>query len=406
MTSTAPSLRLILDTAEAAGPPRTGGLRFWTGREEVILRGAYPTGGVPACLGRLPGRSAASIYRHAALLGLRSTSAPASGRPRRTHEASDHIDALIRRTLQGKPASGELKKLARDIRRSRQWIRKRAIKLGCAVPRFKPAPWAAAETEIVEENAHLGTATLRARLLKAGFARTETAIAVQRKRLGASTADPDHYTATGLAALFGVDCQTVRRWIERGWLRASRRGTARVAEQGGDQWWIHRGMVRAFVVHNVAAVDFRKVDKTWLVDVLAAAPAAAGLPGTGPDVLFIPPVTVDARERRATCEGRSVRLTPSEVATIQVLFAAGGRHMTPAEIRAATRPDDDGPGGASNVVPVVISKLRAKLRGIGAPALIDSDGRGAGSRGYAIRSHPGRTFTDITPRPGARPAAA
>jgi hypothetical protein len=42
-----------------------------------------------------------------------------------------------------------------------------------------------------------------------------------------------------------------------------------VAANGGDEYWIHRHDVRAFVVANVAAVDLRKVEKFWFVEMLA-----------------------------------------------------------------------------------------------------------------------------------------
>jgi hypothetical protein len=33
-------------------------------------------------------------------------------------------------------------------------------------------------------------------------------------------------------------------------------------------WWVRRRDVKAFVADNVAQIDFRKVDKVWLVDLL------------------------------------------------------------------------------------------------------------------------------------------
>ncbi|MFC0243657.1 hypothetical protein [Rhodopseudomonas telluris] len=50
----------------------------------------------------------------------------------------------------------------------------------------------------------------------------------------------------------------------------------RTAAQGGDEWSIHRRAVRAFVIDNIASVDFRKLDKFWLVELLTSAgPVAA-----------------------------------------------------------------------------------------------------------------------------------
>ena len=116
------------------------------------------------------------------------------------------------------------------------------------------------------------------RHLKAkGYSRTETAVIVKLKRLHiprGRNAALDHYTAQGLAKLFAVDSHVVGAWIKKGWLKAKRRGTDRVAAQGGDEWWIHRRNVRAFVIDNVAAIDIRKVEKFWFVELLAGGAAS------------------------------------------------------------------------------------------------------------------------------------
>jgi hypothetical protein len=70
------------------------------------------------------------------------------------------------------------------------------------------------------------------------------------------------------AECFGVDAKTVTRWISLGLLRADRRGTERVAEQGGDMWFIREKYLRRFVLENLNQVDLRKVDKYWFVDLI------------------------------------------------------------------------------------------------------------------------------------------
>jgi hypothetical protein len=259
------SITWLLENADTVGEPREGPRKFWTGRETMILRNAYPEGGIQACLAKLPGRSPSAIYQYALRLKLRSPRGGPHALPAKTN---DYIDGMIRRTYQNNPDRNAIKNLARTIDRSRQWIRTRAIKLGIAVPRFKEPPWDAAENEIVLEAAHLDPVTLQRRLAKAGFQRTQVAIVGQITRQGVTREDPDHYTANGLAKLFGIDVHVVTGWIDKGWLYAQRRGTARVAEQGGDQWWIHRRSVRKFVADSVQVIDFRKVDKVWLVELM------------------------------------------------------------------------------------------------------------------------------------------
>src|SRR3546814_1003769 len=71
-------------------------------------------------------------------------------------------------------------------------------------------------------------------LRRRGFQRTVTAVVVKTKRLALDRTDVDHFTATALAGVMGVDAKTVTRWIEVAGLKAERRGTDRTAAQGGE----------------------------------------------------------------------------------------------------------------------------------------------------------------------------
>lgn len=260
-------LKDFLDRNPMVGAPRKNARRFWTAREEKILRENFAGGGVPALVPLLPGRSANAIYQHASQLGLRS--AKRRPGPRQRWQSNEHIDAVIVRAYAGAITKGAINDLARSLGRPRWWVCSRAQRLGCVAPRFKEPPWTEAEIQIIADRAHRDPATIRRALVRAGFARTETAIVVKLKRIGATREDPNHYTATGLGVLLGVDTKTVTRWIEKGWLKARRRGTERTPQQGGDQHWIHRQDARRFIVDNAAAVDIRKADKFWFIDLLA-----------------------------------------------------------------------------------------------------------------------------------------
>lgn len=266
-------IRDTLDRNPVVGEPRTGARRFWTGREVKILREHFPAGGVPACLPLLPGRTASSIYQRAGQLGLRATPLiKKNGMPRERWTSNDQIDRLIREVYARPPARCDIARLAATLGRPRWWVSKRAQVLGCVAPRFKQPPWTDAEDEIITTHAARAPETISRMLRRAGFDRTATAVVVRLKRLGQAhgrAADPDHFTANALARLFGVDRKTVGGWIVKGWLKARRRGTERHAGNGGDEYWIHRRDVRRFVIDNVAAVDLRKVEKFWFVDLMA-----------------------------------------------------------------------------------------------------------------------------------------
>jgi hypothetical protein len=236
---------------------------FWTTREEKVLREHYPTGGVAACLPLLPRRSMGAIHQHAKVMDL---NAPGNEFKRERWATSEAIDNVIRRYWL-KPYKGFRADCAHVVGRPGWWVSGRAAKLGLTAPRFKEPAWSEVELEIVGANAHRALSTIQRALARAGFTRTETAIAVKLKRMGpGSRIDLDHYTAHQLAKLMGVDGKTVTSWIARGLLKAGRRGTDRVAIQGGDHYWIHRRDIRAFVKDNAATVDLRKVDRFWFID--------------------------------------------------------------------------------------------------------------------------------------------
>lgn len=266
-------IRDTLDRNPVVGEQRTGARRFWTGREEKILREAYPHGGVPACLPLLPGRTASSIYNRAGQLGLRSTPlVKKNGFPRERWTSNEQIDRLIVEVYQRAPKKNDVNRLAATINRPRYWVSARSRKLGCVSPRFRQPPWTEAEDDIIAAWAARSPAAIARRLKANGFARTETAIVVRLKRLGqprGRNADVDHYTANALAKLFGIDRKGVGIWIAKGWLKAGRRGTDRHSANGGDEFWIHRRDIRRFVIENPAAVDLRKVEKLWFIEMLA-----------------------------------------------------------------------------------------------------------------------------------------
>lgn len=240
--------------------------RFWTTKEERILREHYPKDGPEFCLGLLPGRTLYAIYGHAGLLGLRHKRYSAS--PRKRWETDEHIDRAIIDCYRNNPQKNAVRELAERIRRPRWWVLKRATALGLKTPRLKEPPWSEAEKELLEKCAHKSPEAIWKIFRRHGFQRTETAIVMKRKRLRCDTVDIDHYTCRQLAREFGVDDKVVAGWINKGWLKAGKRGTKRLSRQGGDMWWIRRKDIKSFVAENASQIDLRKVDKIWFIDLL------------------------------------------------------------------------------------------------------------------------------------------
>jgi hypothetical protein len=254
------------------GEKKRGAARWWKTSEQRILEEHFPKGGIAACLPLLPGRSASAIYTRASTYGIKLKARKAVDFRRQKWAPNDIVDEMIRRAWPQATSKGAIMALATKVGRPRWWVSKRAVALGLTHPRFKTPDWTEAEDELIQEIAFKGLRAIQLNLKRRGFSRSEAAIKVRLIRLGASAstkADPNHYTATGLAQLLGVDPKTPVAWIRRGLLKAKRHGTTRTDAQGGDEWWIARRDVRQFVIENAAVIDLRKVEKFWFIDLLA-----------------------------------------------------------------------------------------------------------------------------------------
>lgn len=130
----------------------------------------------------------------------------------------------------------------------------------------KPAPWTPAEDAHLERRLEQGrTLEVIARELR----RSLTAVEVRAKRLGISRRSCRHgLSATAAAMAMGVDVHKVTRWIAAGWLDASRMGTARVPQQGGDEWVIPEQALRKFLREHPTAYSLRRVDQTWFLSLV------------------------------------------------------------------------------------------------------------------------------------------
>lgn len=243
--------------------------RFWTVKEEAVLREHYSRpGGVAVCVSLLPGRSVGAIMQHGGhVLQLRAHKSPLE---RKRWTTTEHIDQAIRFVYQNNPQRSAINDLARRIARPRWWVSKRSAALALAVPRYRDKPWSDRETEILEQWSFRSLKAIHRALKAEGFARTETAIAVKRKRLHLDVRDPNQYSARQVARLMGVDGGTVCHWIKNFGLPARRRGTNRTAQQGGDEYVITRKALRWWIAENAARVDLRKVDRFWFIDLLIA----------------------------------------------------------------------------------------------------------------------------------------
>lgn len=271
----------LIGVGAIIGEPREGAARFWTTREIRVLRENFAVLGVEGCMTLLHGRSAKAINDKAAAEGLAAAVRPK--RPRRPNfKWSPQQDAAIHALYAGDFKRGALKQLCLTLGRPLRAVQARALSLGHASPRFKEPDWTEPELEIVRALATSKPRWIRRKLRDAGFNRTEGAIVVKLNRLEVSREelDEDHLTGAGLEMVLGINRRSIPRLVERGLLKARKDRVTSGALVDGD-WRIARKDVRDFVIHNVALVDFRRVDKHWLVDLLTNSAASIGGGGRG-----------------------------------------------------------------------------------------------------------------------------
>ncbi|WP_435008055.1 hypothetical protein P12x_005324 [Tundrisphaera lichenicola] len=246
--------------------------RYWTEEEDQILRDHYPDKGFAYCAAKLPNRSKTAIYGRVQKLGVKY----GDGKLRkiRTHEEYAELDAKISEIwptldLPAGSVSG-VKEVARRLNEPHWLITQRCRRLGLTRPRKKEPPWSAAEDELMKR-VPLHDPDNCSEIFKAhGFSRTATAIMVRAKRINLSRRTHAGFSAGAAAKILGLDGKTVAIYCLKGIIKSSRRGTKRLPQQGGDAHSIERADLRQFVIDNLELIDFRKVDKFAIVELLVS----------------------------------------------------------------------------------------------------------------------------------------
>jgi hypothetical protein len=245
---------------------------YWRDEENQVLRDHYEGKGFAYCAAMLPERTKSAIYGQAKKLGLKR-----SGKQQRKSRSREDLAALDARIKELWPtlelpegAVSGAKEIARQLGEPRWLVSDRCCILGLTRPRKKEPPWTAAEDELMKQ-VPLHDPDRCSELFRAhGFARTPTAIVVRAKRVNLSRRQKDAYSATAAAKVLGLDSKTVTLYCLKGVIKAGRRKTKRLPQQGGDPHSIGRADLRQFVIDNLELIDFRKVDKYAIVDLLVS----------------------------------------------------------------------------------------------------------------------------------------
>lgn len=238
----------------------------WTRAELDLMVEQWPKGGIRVVAPLMPYRSHVSLRGKADYLGLNI-----EGRKRpEKYQPSEFIDAVIRRAYQtGAP---NLTSLERATGRHRGWIKWRAAAMGLSVTQGgNHAPWSAAENAMLQDGIDAGkSATAMHRALKlAGYHRSLSATASQIFKLGLSFTR-DWWTANDVALMFAIDHKSIVRWLENGWLVATKeRGPSAYKPASAMLWKIKPDAVRRFMLAYPEKWDHRRMNREILLDLLA-----------------------------------------------------------------------------------------------------------------------------------------
>ena len=238
--------------------------RYWTNAEIEIIKTYYGPGGVNACLAHLPNRTPSGVYVQAGKLGLTSKQRGKIKRP-------EGFDDALREFYQNGDGKkkGECNAFADRMKVPRWWITKRAIALGLVIPHKKEPPWTAAENALMAKVPLHDVDKCAEIFREHGFSRSPTAIMVRAKRLNLSRRYRETLSATAIGKILGVDSKTVTREIIQGDLKAIKRKTRRLPQQGGDHWSVTPTDLRRYLLDHLERVDLRKVDKFAFVQIVA-----------------------------------------------------------------------------------------------------------------------------------------
>lgn len=182
-----------------------------------------------------------------------------SGGIRQKYVLTDQGRKLLLATYDGKSAT--IDDLARRLVVPRWTVKHWAGQLGLA--RQKEPRWTQEELDYLERTITRKSVKEIARHL----GRTQVAVKLKAKRMDFRKTH-EGYTMCGLCLGLGCDHHKVEFWLQKGWLRGSRRHTERKEQQRGDIWFFSDTSIRKLIKEHPNEIDPRRADWLWLVDVL------------------------------------------------------------------------------------------------------------------------------------------
>jgi hypothetical protein len=155
--------------------------------------------------------------------------------------------------------------LANKFNMPRWSLYQRALKVGAVTTSHQKKKWEKEEVSILKHYARYEPQTIKKKLEKAGFQRSIASIVLKRKRMR-FLSNLTGMSACLCAAFLGVDLHWVLKYIRSGLLKAEK---IRQDSQGKVNYYIREKNLREFIINNPGLIDLRKVEKYYLIELLA-----------------------------------------------------------------------------------------------------------------------------------------
>ena len=155
--------------------------------------------------------------------------------------------------------------LAQKFNMPRCAIYQRALKIGAVKSSHQKKPWTNEEVSILKHYERYESQMIRKKLVRAGFQRSIASIVLKRKRMRLLS-NLGGMSACLCAEFLGMHLHWVLNQIKAGMLRAE---VIRQDRQGKVNYYIPEKDLRQFIINNPGAVDLRKVEKYYFIELVA-----------------------------------------------------------------------------------------------------------------------------------------
>lgn len=190
--------------------------------------------------------------------------------PQKWFFTDEEDEILIRAFLNPEKKKGTMKATAKRLMKPYKLCMKRLRNLGYVTSAYSyRKKWSNEEIDILERFSHLSNENVQIQMRKQGYSRSISSIINKRQRerilIYEERSAKGIYSANELSFFFNVAIITIIRWINKGWLKATRSDLRKGTKVPFN---IERKDIRHFIIRHIDDISLGRVRKQWFVDIL------------------------------------------------------------------------------------------------------------------------------------------